>query len=463
MIVKSKLLRLGTALIASVVLVVAACATNPATGRPQFNLVSDKKAHSMGEEAFPQLRQEWGGDFNDPELKEYVSSVGKSLAEVSHSPGLPFEFRVTNSSSLNAVTLPGGKIFITRGLMDEMENEAQLAAVLGHEVGHATARHGQQAMTWDIAMQAAVSVASIVVEATTDTSTDRIIGYAALQAGMMGAQFAMFKYSRGQERQADDLGVVYMMKAGYNPDGAIQIQELLAGKEKGKPTYFESLLRSHPISEKRVRHVKHYVYENEAGYSYYRKGDGFFAERYKEKTRKIKEVNKAFEHYHKAQKSFEEGRTRDAIMENEKAISLAPDQAEFYVQKGDFYMAAKKYDDAEAAYNKAKDFAPDYYKVHQRLGHLARVRKKNDEAIAHHKKAIELNAGCGSSYIESGYAYMDKKDYKNSAVMLEAGTAVNPSDGTAFKALGYSYEKLGNKREAHDAYGTADGLSSNER
>ncbi len=327
-------------------LFLSTCATNPATGRREFSIVSDKTANAMGAKAYPQIRQEWGGDYRDPEMQAYVSSIGKSLAEVSHSPELPFKFRVTNSSQLNAVTLPGGRIFITRGLMAELENEAQLAAVIGHEIGHATARHGRSAMSRNIAIQAVATVASAVVDIESKTQASRLLGQTALQAGLIGAQIANFKWSRDQEYQADELGVIYMMKAGYDPDGAIQVQQLLASKEKKKPGYFQALFRSHPVSEERVKHVTNYVYTNEAGYGIYRKGDGLFAERYREETRKLKDISKAYEHYQLAAKSFKEGSAGDALRENEKAIAMAPKEAEFYIQKGDFALKSKNYETA---------------------------------------------------------------------------------------------------------------------
>jgi len=439
----------------------SACATNPVTGRREFSIVSDKTANEMGAKAYPQIRQEWGGDYSDPKVQAYVASIGKSLAAVSDSPDLPFEFRVTNSSQLNAVTLPGGRIFITRGLMADLENEAQLAAVIGHEIGHATARHGRSAMSRNIALQAVAAVASTIVDFESKTQASRLLGRTALQAGLIGAQIATFKWSRDQENQADELGVIYMMKAGYDPEGAIQVQELLASKEKKNPGYFQALFRSHPVSAERIKHVTRFVYTNEAGYGIYRKGDGLFAARYQEETRKLKEISKAYEPYHLAAKFFKEGRTGDALRENAKAIAMAPREAAFYIQKGDFALKAKDYAKAETAYQKARKLAPDYYKPYERLGHLAKIRGKNDDALTFHKKAIELNAGSGRSYVESGYAYIAKKDYKNAAIMLDAGTKIESANGEAYTALGYSYEKLGYHRNAYHAYRAAARFSKN--
>lgn len=435
---------------------VQGCATNPVTGRSELRLVSDRKANNMGNKAFPQLRQDWGGDYNYRQMQAYVESVGQSLARVSHSPELPFSFRVTNSSSINAITLPGGKIFITRGLMAELENEAQLAAVLGHEIGHATARHGQTAMSWGIALQSAVMIASIAAHSKAKSSRDVVIATTAIQAGMLAANMVRMGYSRDQELQADELGVDYMIKAGYHPEGAIKVQELLASKEKKKPTYFQSLMRSHPVNEKRVKNIRRYVYAHEAGAGFHRKGDGYFASRYKEKTEKLMRDTEAFKHHDKALKHFKNKETGVAREELEEAIKIAPDQAEFYILKGDMALERKDYDGAEEAYGKAKQLAPDYYKPHARLGSLAKLRKKNDVAIKHHKKAMTLNPNYSRSYVESGLAYFEKKDYNAAAKMLQTGTSLNfKQNGNAYSALGYSYEKLGMSREAYGSYQNA--------
>jgi len=436
----------------ALLLALTACATNPVTGHPEFNLVSDKKANKMGSDAYPSLRQQWGGDYNDPELQEWISSIGMELAKNSHSPELPYKFTVTNSSQLNAVCLPGGKIFITRGLLSELENEAQVAAVLGHEVGHATARHAEHSMSRGMVLQAAVFVGSVVLNQRAKSRSERLIGQLGLNAAMFGTTIATMKYGRDNEYQADELGVIYMMKSGYDPDGAIEVQQILASKEKTQPTYFQALMRSHPVSDERVKHITRFVYENEAGYGINRKGDGKFAERFKQKTAHLMVSTKAFEHYHKANKDFKEGRTGDAVRENNQAIAIDPNEAEFYIQKGDFAVVAKKYDNAENAYNKAKDIDSGYYKVHERLGHLAKLRGRNDDAIAHHEKSIKLNPTAGNSFIESGYAYLEKKDYDNATAMFEAGTKVQPSNGRAFTTLGQLYEKEGRHEDAYSAY-----------
>ena len=127
-------------------LVVAACATNPVTGKRELSLVSEQQEIQMGQQGAQQVAQEIGL-IGDQALQQYVQSVGAGLAAKSERPNLPWTFRVVDDPSPNAFALPGGYIFVTRGLLDLMNNEAELASVVGHEIGHVTARHSVQQMS----------------------------------------------------------------------------------------------------------------------------------------------------------------------------------------------------------------------------------------------------------------------------------------------------------------------------
>ena len=328
-----------------------------------------------------------------------------------------------------------------------MENEAQLASVLGHEVAHAVARHGQKAMTWDIITQTVLIVA-VASAVDMDSSVDRL----AIEAGMAAANIIRLGYSRKQELQADELGIDYMLKAGYHSDGAIQFQEILAKKEKKSRLLIASLLRSHPVGKERLSHVKWYAYSHEAGTAKYRNGDGFFEQRFKEKTKKARRVTKASVHHEEAKKQFKEKRSVLAIEEIEKAIEIAPDYAEFYLFKGDVAASQNDYSSAESAYMKAAQVEPEYYKPHSRLGSLAAGQGLSDDVISHHEKAISLNRNNAVSYIESGYAYANKEDYKNAATMLEVGMSLKPGDVNSLTKLGLSYERTNRPNDGASAY-----------
>jgi predicted Zn-dependent protease len=228
-------------------LLLAACAVNPVTHEREFSLVGEDEEIRMGEQAYPIYTQISEGLFQDDGLQAYVSRVGKRLAAASHRPNLDYEFNVVNDSAINAYALPGGKISITRGLLTHMENEAQLASVLGHEVGHVTARHSAAGMTRQRVAGALSTLGAAALEVAGVQGSELI-----LQGGMIATNLVLQKYSRDQERQSDQLGMQYMTAMGYNPEGMVQTMEILDASHQREPSAVESLFLSHPLTSERI-------------------------------------------------------------------------------------------------------------------------------------------------------------------------------------------------------------------
>lgn len=226
-------------------LVVAACATNPVTGKRELSLVSEQQEIQMGQEGAQQVAQEIGL-INDQALQNYVQGVGAGLAAKSERPNLPWTFRVVDDPSPNAFALPGGFIFVTRGLLDLMNNEAELASVVGHEIGHVTARHSVQQMSQQQIAQLALGIGSVL------SPTVAQLGGAASQ----GLGLLFLKYGRDDERQADDLGFRYALGQGYDvrymDDVFRSLQRLgEASKQSPLPTW----LATHPGEAERIQTI----------------------------------------------------------------------------------------------------------------------------------------------------------------------------------------------------------------
>jgi len=198
--------------------------------------------------------------------------------------------------------------------------------------------------------------------------------------------------------------------------------------------------------------VKWYAYSHEPGTAKYRKGDGFFEQRFKEKTKNARIITKAAVHHDAALKYFKEKRNELAIEEIDKAIAIAPDNADFFILKGDIAASDNDFKGAESAYLEAAEVEPEYYRPYSRLGSLAARREADNEVIRHHKKAISLNRNNAVSYIESGYAYANKEDFKKAAAMLEVGTSLRPDDVNALTQLGLCYERTKRPADAAAAY-----------
>src|SRR6266478_8343285 len=171
-----------------------ACVRNPATGKLELNLLSESQEVELGKQAKVEAEQAYGVYKEKPELNSYVEGVGKALAAYSDRPNLPYSYEVIDDSSVNAFALPGGPIFITRGILGHLNSEAQMAAVLGHETGHVTARHSANQMSKAQVAQIGLGLGSVL---------SPVVASAAQVAGV-GMQVLFLKYSRDDETRSEE-------------------------------------------------------------------------------------------------------------------------------------------------------------------------------------------------------------------------------------------------------------------
>ena len=203
-------------------LALASCVRNPVTGKLQLDLVSRDQEIQMGQEAKKQAEQSLGLYKEKPELAKLVSDVGLSLAKVSTDPGFPFSYEIVDDASVNAFALPGGPVFVTRGILGYLRSEAELAAVLGHETGHVVAHHSANQMSKAQVAQLGLGIGSILSPTLANLA----------QVAGAGLQLLFLKYSRDDETQADELGFRFMTKAGYDPNQMIPLFTMLDGVGK---------------------------------------------------------------------------------------------------------------------------------------------------------------------------------------------------------------------------------------
>jgi len=233
----------GTGLLLAVLVVAAtaACATNPVTGKRQMSLLSEAEELAIGQQQDAEIRREMGV-YNDPALQAYVTEIGQELARASHRPNLPWSFTIVDSPAINAFALPGGYTYITRGLLAYLDDESELAGVLGHEIGHVTARHAAQAYTRQAQANLGLTILSIFVPGTRPFT----------ELGATGLGVLFLKHGRDAELEADRLGVEYGSSAGWDPTGVPRFLSTLARvdalSEGGVPNW----LSTHPDPGSRV-------------------------------------------------------------------------------------------------------------------------------------------------------------------------------------------------------------------
>jgi len=236
------------------------CSTVPVTGRSQFNLMTPDSEAQLGLTSFETMKKEVPVS-QDVYAKALVRKVGQKIAAVA-SPDMPnaqWEFVVFESKEANAFCLPGGKVGVYTGILPITKDEAGLATVLGHEIAHAVARHGGERMSEAIAIQAGGSLLGAGLGM---ASTDPRVQSAAMLAYGVGTQVgAELPHSRAQESEADHIGLVYMARAGYDPEQAVKFWERFAAynqQQGGETIWF---LRTHPLDEDRIKQLKQWMPE----------------------------------------------------------------------------------------------------------------------------------------------------------------------------------------------------------
>ncbi len=261
---RAQTLALGATLLASALWSATGCAVNPATGQRQFMLISESEEIAMGREADGPITESLGL-YESEALQATVRNLGNEMASRSERPALPWSFKLVDDPMVNAFALPGGFIFITRGIMAALNSEAELAGVIGHEIGHVTARHSASRMSSQQLQQIGLGVGSIL-------SSD-----VASVAGVLSAGLGLLnmRYSRGDESQSDELGVRYMTRAGYDPNalvGVFQTLALAGGGGGGLPEWAST----HPNPVNREEDIREIIAASGQDYSQYaRRGDEY--------------------------------------------------------------------------------------------------------------------------------------------------------------------------------------------
>jgi predicted Zn-dependent protease len=357
----------------------AGCAVNPVTGKNELSLVSEQQEIAIGEEQYAPARQSQGGDYEvDHELTAYVSQVGQKLAAVSDRK-LPYEFKVLNSSIPNAWALPGGKISINRGLLTELQSEAELAAVLGHEIVHAAARHGAQSMSKGMLLQAGAAGAALATQGTSYANL------AEMGTGL-GAQLITQKYGRDAERESDFYGMQYMVRAGYDPQGAVNLQRTFVKLSESKQQdWITGLFVSHPPSQERVQN-------NIKLAATMPKGGELGVARYRTKLAHLLKTKPAYEAYDEGRKALTKDEIGKAGRLAQQAIAKEPKEALFYALMGDVEQENRRLKPALKHYYKATQLNPNFFYYYLQRGKVEEQLDLNIQAQTDLERSVELLA-----------------------------------------------------------------------
>lgn len=387
----------------------AGCATNPISGRNQLMFYSEADELKWDKEYSPHQTSADYGAVGDPKLSAYLADIGSRLVAVSHRPGMPYAFRGVNASYINAYAFPGGSIAATRGILLMMENEAQLASLLGHEIAHVCARHTASRMTKGLVLTGVLYGAVLLAELKDEDLTPWVAGLGYIGSGML-----LCKYSREDEREADRYGMVYAVQAGFNPDGEAGLMDGFIKLSERRPNLLERLFSTHPMSQERYDTA---VKTAQTEFAEAR-GRSLDRERYMDMT---------------------------AVVRRAKPVIEA-------IQKGDDEVYEERWDRAQFFYGDALRAGPNDYEALLKLANCRLVRDQPREALPLIKQAQAVFPTEPQALHLEGLAHVMTGSFDQALASFTKYEAALPGNPFTLFHIGRSQEGLGRRDEAADRY-----------
>ncbi|GAA6140590.1 M48 family metalloprotease [Hydrogenophaga sp. 5NK40-0174] len=404
---RSSLWLLGAASAAPALAVLQGCAQSPVSGESILVGMSEEQERAIDAKVSPHQFSQDLGAVQDAPSNDYVQQVGRQMQGLTHRPDMPYSYRVLNANHVNAYTFPGGAMGVTRGILVELKDEAELAALLGHEMGHVNARHAAQRQ--GSAMVTQVAVAGLNVAA----SGSKWSGLVGL-GSQVGASALLASYSRDNEREADALGQSYMVKAGYPANGMTELHQLLVDQEKQEPGMLATMFSSHPMSRERrdaAAVAAKTSYAASLGASPQR-------ERFMDSTSSLR-----------AQRSV---------------IKLC--------QEGESAMAREALPQAHTALQSAMKSGPRDYAAHVRMAQCLQAMGQPGQARSVARQAQALYPQEAQAHKLAGVLALQMKDPGNAFASLDQFDRLLPGNAGVLFLKGVSLEGMGEKEKAAQHY-----------
>jgi len=387
------------------------CAVDPVTGKKQLMMVSQQQEIEIDKQQSPFQFSSDYGITQDVKINQYVSDVGKGLLPNVHRPDMPYNFQCVNATYINAYAFPGGSIAVTRGILLKLDNEAELASLLGHELGHVNARHTAEQISKGQLSSLLVSTLSIAA-----SSQGAGLGELAQKLGMMGQGLLLSRYSRDNEREADYLGNEYMVKAGYPSKGFVGLMKVLDSLHKEKPNSVQVLFSTHPMSVERLSSA----IQREKGVYQHTKDYPLNRERYMDNIASLRVKKKGIE----------------------------------LLQKGEKHLAKKEYDKAENTFKKSLIKLKDDYTAHVLMSKCLMIMEKPAQALPYADTAKNLYPREVQGYYIAGLANSELKQYDKAYQDFEKCDELLPGNPQIKFHKGYCLDQKGDTKPAANNYMT---------
>jgi len=383
------------------------CATSPTGGGAILVGMSEDEEKAADRKVAPRQFSQDLGAIQDASLNQYLGEVGRRLDSQTHRPQMPYSYRVLNANYVNAYTFPGGAMGVTRGILVELDNEAELAALLGHELGHVNARHAAQRQGQAMVAQVAMTGVNIIGSAS---------GYGGLVdiGTQLGASVLLSSYSRDNEREADMLGQEYMVRAGYPASGMVGLQQLLVDQQKSTPGMLQTMFSTHPMSSER-RDTARQLAESKYAAS---NGRDPGRERFMDNTADLRRIKPCI----------------DAC------------------QKGETAMAAKQYGKAEEQFRTALKATPRDYAANLLMAKCLSEQDKDAQALDYAKTATKIYPQEAQAHKLVGVLALAQREPALAYENLDSYDRLLPGDAGVTFLKGVSLEGMGRQKEAASQY-----------
>ena len=346
---------------------IAGCAVNPVTGRQELMLMSESQEIDLDRQNSPhQISADYGAS-QDKALNNYVSHVGQTIARTTHRPHMPYSFHTLNAPYVNAYAFPGGTIGITRGILLDLGNEAELASLIGHEAGHVSARHTGQRMTRGLLT--AVILSGVSAAAGSD------MGNLVSGLGGIGAGALLAGYSRNQEREADSLGLQYMIRSDYNPEGFVGLMSMLNEMSGKNESSMAVLFSTHPMSSERYQTALSEVRER---YADRKKTSPIYRERYMDNTAGLRKIGPAIKALQNGDDEMRKNNPSQAREHFERCLQIAPEDYAGNLKMAKCHLALQNNREARRFAMIAREVYPEEPQALHILG-MASIHLRNFE------------------------------------------------------------------------------------
>ena len=416
---------------AAVVLAVAAlggCMTDPVTGKSVWGRdASDAEEEQMGEEYRPVILQQFSGAYPDAELQSYLGGIVLGMAHKSVRPDLQWTFTVLNDSTPNAFAVPGGEVFITRGLLWRLDDEAEFAVVMGHEIGHVEHRHSMQSMGRD-------SMIGLLGQL-----GGKVLGNA--QIGSTAAGLLVSRYSRDQERESDVRGVHNSYTAGYDPRRGAEVFRKFLAMKGGGETVMDAWTSSHPLDSERIDNILKLSAETDQRLAGDAPVEGLRVQtaQFSELIGKVREAEKVYDRHDAALAAVQKAKAskesiQAAISEFEACARALPGHAYFANTAGKAHLAVGDAAGAKPWFQQASDLGQGLLEPEVALGKIALAEKRFEEASARADRGLAILPGNYLSNYQRGEALLGEGKQADAQAVFEEVLKSAPQDSAEYAA-----------------------------